>query len=131
MGDHDVHGWIVAALLRETACLEGQARYESAESTLSFARCIRQGSCRSPQALAQNGHVDPGKCRTRMGEEKDGRACGNPRRTISPDLQFVGTQLLDHVSPKGTPGEDDEGSDCGTWNRNQQVCGGQALMPVK
>ena len=42
VGDHDVHGWMIAALLREIAGLEGQATFENVERTFSFARCIRQ-----------------------------------------------------------------------------------------
>ena len=45
MGDQNVHGWIVAALLREKAAgLEGQTTSENVECTFPFARCIRQGS---------------------------------------------------------------------------------------
>ena len=40
--DHNVHGWIVAALCREMASLERQAMFECGENTFSFARCIRQ-----------------------------------------------------------------------------------------
>ena len=54
MEDHDVHGWIVAASLRWMAGLEGQAKFESVESTFSFAKCIRQGSVEAPQALAEH-----------------------------------------------------------------------------
>ena len=53
MEDHNVHGWIIVALLREMAGLEGQATFESVESEFSFARCIRQGS-------VENCHADPG-----------------------------------------------------------------------
>ena len=49
MEDHDVHGWIVAASLRWMAGLEGQAKFESVESTFSFAKCIRQGSVKAPK----------------------------------------------------------------------------------
>ena len=47
-GDQNVHGWIVAALLREVA-LEGQATFENAERTFLFTRCIRQGSVEAPR----------------------------------------------------------------------------------
>ena len=49
MEDHDVHGWIVAASLRWMAGLEGQAKFESVDSTFSFAKCIRQGSVEAPK----------------------------------------------------------------------------------
>ena len=47
--DHDVHGWIIAAFLREMAGLEGQATFECVESKFSLARCTRQGSVEPPQ----------------------------------------------------------------------------------
>ena len=43
MEHHDVHGRIIAAILREMAGLEVQAKFECVESTVSFAKCIRQG----------------------------------------------------------------------------------------
>ena len=49
MGDQNVHGWIVAALLREKAGLEGQTTFENVECTFPFARCIRQGSVEAPR----------------------------------------------------------------------------------
>ena len=58
MDDHDVHGWIIAALLREMAGLEGLAMFECVESKFSFARCIRQGSVEAPQVMAEDGHAD-------------------------------------------------------------------------
>ena len=42
MGDHDVHGWIVAASLREMAGLEGQGMFESVESTFSVLKISMQ-----------------------------------------------------------------------------------------
>ena len=49
MEDHDVHGWIVAAFLRDMAGLEGQATFESVESAFLFARCVRYGSVVAPR----------------------------------------------------------------------------------
>ena len=51
MEDHDVHGWIIAALLREMGGLEGQAKLESVEGTFSFAKCVRQGGIECPSRL--------------------------------------------------------------------------------
>ena len=80
MNIHDVHGWIIAALLREMAALlremaglEGQARGEYI--LLCEMRPPRER--RSPCPLAQNGAYS-WECRTRMDEEQDGRAPGNP-----------------------------------------------------
>ena len=42
MGDHDVHGWIAAASLREMAGLEGQGKFESVESTFSVLKIATQ-----------------------------------------------------------------------------------------
>ena len=105
---HDVHEWIIAALLLEMAGLEGQARGEYI--LLCEMRPPRER--RSPCPLAQNG-ADSWECRTRTDEEQDRRAPGNPRRASSSDTQFdAGRQLLDHVSLKGASG-DDEGYDWG------------------
>ena len=67
MGDHDVHGWIVAASLREMAGLEGQGKFESVESTVSVLKI-------ATQIL---GNVEPEWVKKKW-------ACpGNPRRTTS------------------------------------------------
>ena len=65
MKDHNIHGWIIAALLREMDGLEGQAMFECVESDSPRER-------RSPQIVAENGHAALGKCGTRMGYEKNG-----------------------------------------------------------
>ena len=44
MESHNTHGWIISALLREMAGLEGQAMFEFVESIFFFSRCLRQGS---------------------------------------------------------------------------------------
>ena len=49
MDDHDVHGWIIAALLREMMGLEELATFESMESKFSFVRCICGGSADAPR----------------------------------------------------------------------------------
>ena len=64
MEHHEVHGWIIAASLRELAGLEGQAKLERVESTFSFAKCIRQGSVEAPRlwmrmAMQILGNVEP------------------------------------------------------------------------
>ena len=45
MEDHNVHGWIIAALLREMAGLEGGVW----RINFPFAQCIRQGSVEAPR----------------------------------------------------------------------------------
>ena len=49
MEGHNGHGWIIAALLRETAGSEGLAVFECVESKFSFARSIRQVSVEAPR----------------------------------------------------------------------------------
>ena len=49
MVDQDVHGRIIAALLREMAGLEGQAIFENVESKFHFTRRIRQGNDEASQ----------------------------------------------------------------------------------
>ena len=44
MESHDIHGWLIAALLREVAGLEGKAMFECVESSFAFNRCRRQGA---------------------------------------------------------------------------------------
>ena len=41
--------WIITAHLRKMTRIEGQAMFESVESKVSFARCIRQGSVEAPR----------------------------------------------------------------------------------
>ena len=43
------HWWIVSALLREVAGLEGQAVFKCVESNFSFNRCLRQGNVEAPR----------------------------------------------------------------------------------
>ena len=49
MDSHDVHGWLIAALLREMSGLEGQAMFECVESSFVSNRCLRQGSVEAPR----------------------------------------------------------------------------------
>ena len=44
MDNHNTHGWIIAALLREMPRLTGKATFECVECSLVFNRCLRQGS---------------------------------------------------------------------------------------
>ena len=72
---------LLPALRRVMAGLEGQATFESVESTFSFARCIRQGSVEAPRlwlkmAMQILGNVEPEWVETMMGvltEEREGR----------------------------------------------------------
>ena len=48
MKSQDVHGWIVALLLRAMKNLEGQATFGNVECMLPFTRCIRQESVEAP-----------------------------------------------------------------------------------
>ena len=80
--DLDVHGWIIAALLREMVGPEGQAKFESVESTCSFARCIRHGSVEAPRlrlkmAMPILGNDEPEWVEKKMGvlmDTRDGQA---------------------------------------------------------
>ena len=78
MDDHDVHGWIIAALLREIAGLEGQAIFESVEGERSsVVRCIRPGSVEATRlslkmAMQILVNVDP-----EWVKKKDGRNLGS------------------------------------------------------
>ena len=49
LDDHNTHGWLIAALLREMSGLSGTASCESVESRSSFNRCLRQGSVEAPR----------------------------------------------------------------------------------
>ena len=50
LDDHNTHGWLIAALLREMSGLPGTASFESVESRFSFDRCLRQGSVEAPRS---------------------------------------------------------------------------------
>ena len=72
MEEHDVRGWIIAALLREMDGLEGHATFESVESKFSCARCIRKGSVEAPRlwlnmAMQIPGNVEPEWVKKKMG----------------------------------------------------------------
>ena len=41
---HNLHGWLIAALLREMSGLEGGSMFECVESSVTFNPCLRQGS---------------------------------------------------------------------------------------
>ena len=47
------HGWIMAALLRDMANLEGKVTSESVEYSFPFTRCIRQGGMEAPRLWLQ------------------------------------------------------------------------------
>ena len=116
MEDHDMHGWIVAAFLREMAGLEGQATSEGAESIFSIARCIRQRSVEASRlwlkiAMQILVNVEP------VGKETNGRHIRSWWTKNSPNMRaFVDRQRLGHVSFEGT------------WSRNLRVYGGQVLI---
>ena len=65
MEDHNTHGWIISALLREMCGLESQAMFECVESNFSFARCLRQG--RQNMATQLLADVEEKWARKRMG----------------------------------------------------------------
>ena len=44
MENHDTHGWLIAALLREMSGLDDEAMFECVESSSAFNRCLRQES---------------------------------------------------------------------------------------
>ena len=49
MESHNIHGWLIAALLREMWGSEGMAMFECVESSFKFNRCLRQGSVEAPR----------------------------------------------------------------------------------
>ena len=58
MDNHNTHGWLIAALLREMSVLSGKATFECVESSFVFNRCLRQGSAEAPclwQKMAPQG----------------------------------------------------------------------------
>ena len=46
--EQHMHGWLIAALLREMAGHEGEAAFENVESKFLATKCIRQGSVEAP-----------------------------------------------------------------------------------
>ena len=46
---HNIHGWLIAALLREMSGLEGESMFECVESSFTFNPCLRQGSVEAPR----------------------------------------------------------------------------------
>ena len=134
VGDHEVHGWIIAALLGEMAGLEGQATVESVESKFSFARCIRQGSVEAlrlwlKMAMQILGNVEPEWVETKMGvvvDNCEGQAhqnghAQNGSRKIWADVQLhVGGQMLDLVVLEQMMKDLIEEAR-GTWNRKKAI----------
>ena len=60
MESHNLHGWLIAALLREMSGLEGGSMFECVESSFTFNRCLRQGSVEAPPTVANDGCADVG-----------------------------------------------------------------------
>ena len=73
MGNHDQHGRLIAAFLREMSRLEGKTIFECVESSFPFNRCLGQGSIEAPR-LSNEGHADPG----RRGRKVDKESNVNP-----------------------------------------------------
>ena len=46
---HNIHGWLISALLREMSGLEGGSMFECVESSFTFNPCLRQGSVEAPR----------------------------------------------------------------------------------
>ena len=72
MENHDTHGWLIAAFLREMLGLEGKAKFECVESSFVFNRCLRQESVEAPrlwQKMATQllATVEKGWIKERMG----------------------------------------------------------------
>ena len=65
--NHNTHGWIISALLREMVGLEGQAMFECVEVNILFNRCLRHGSVEAPRLWQK-----PGECEGSVGKEKNG-----------------------------------------------------------
>ena len=70
--NHDTHGWLIAALLREMSGLEGKAMFECVESSFAFNRCLRQESVEALRlwqnmATQQLANVEEEWVRKRMG----------------------------------------------------------------
>ena len=96
--DHNTHGWLISALLREMSRSEGQAMFECVEAPRLWQKM-------ATQLLA---NVDEILGKKRMGAlidlEKD-----------TPDMQHhVGRELLDHVPFPKSLGTNAEGSDSGS-----------------
>ena len=49
MESHDIHGWLIAALLREMWALEGKVMFQCVDGSFTFNRCLRQGSVQVPR----------------------------------------------------------------------------------
>ena len=98
MERHDIHGWLIAALLREMSGLEGKAMFECVESSFNSNRCLLQGSVDAPwlwhMVAAQLLCFGVGEVVT----EKHGSLVGLQRKEGASDMQLcVGRQLLDYV----------------------------------
>ena len=68
LDNHNTHGSIIAALLREMSELSGKAMFECVESSVAFQPMLTTRKRASPTVVAKDGHPDIGKCGGRMDE---------------------------------------------------------------
>ena len=87
MEDHVDHGRILAALLCEMAGLEDRRSSRALRVHILFCEVHSSWGRRSSQALAENRHAEPGKCRSEWVKKKMGvlmsRSEGVPRTRIT------------------------------------------------
>ena len=70
MDNHNTHGWIIAALLREMSGLSGKDMFECVESSFVFQSLLATGKRGSSTLVAEDGNPDFGQCGGRMDEAK-------------------------------------------------------------
>ena len=91
MEDHNAHGWLISAFLREMARLEGQATFEK---YFFFRQLLSPGERRSPQIVAEDGHAALGKSGRGTGKgppSRSGRAKHAPYLQLSRVLTTSGS----------------------------------------
>ena len=109
MDDHNVQGWMFAALLCEMA---GFGRTGDCRAYFFFCEMHPPRKRRSPPALADNGHADLGKFERIQHKMSVFMDKGGGQ--AHPICSFVWAENLDHVCLQDASGTDDGGFDGGS-----------------
>ena len=104
---HDIHGWLIAALLREMSGLAGKAMFECVESSFTFNRCLRQESVEAPWLWQMMAAQLLASVEGKWKQKNMGLLLDFQGEKGASDMQlYVGRQLLDSVPLQRKFGKD-------------------------
>ena len=98
MEGHNMHGWLIAAFLREMAGLEEKVMFECVKSSFNFNRCLRQGSVEALWLWQMMAAQLLASVEEKWTQKNMDLLLDLQRRESASDMQlYVGRQLLDYV----------------------------------